>query len=183
MQGSNARNNTHNDPSSILGTHPPRLPRFSTRHQKKGSFFGDFDSMWCKSSISWYNDVTMMLQWWYNDNPGVECGKEGSQLCLYSLAGAKWEIIAAGGTLHRLESIHTANTDRKGLWPVKCSIWSDQNSEYSLFQGRQEKYIAIGLNKQKLKQNFNSTNTVEDKERHCIIYPLLKLYNIYRSTL
>ena len=125
-------------PPSSGPTHPD-YPDFPPGIRKKGSFFGDFDSMWCKSSISWYNDVTMMIQWWYKDNPSVECGKEGSQLCLYSLAGAKWEIIAAGGTLHRLESIHTANTDRKGLWPVKCSIWSYQNSEYSLFQGRQEK--------------------------------------------
>ena len=121
-------------PPSSGPTHPD-YPDFPHGIRKKAAFSVTLTP--CDVSRRYLD--TMMLQWWYNDNPGVECGKEGSQLCLYSLAGAKWEIIAAGGTLHRLESIHTANTDRKGLRPVKCSIWSDQNSEYSLFQGRQEK--------------------------------------------
>ena len=104
------------------------------RREEKRQLGGDFDSM--------MEVVTVLIQRWYNDNPGVECGKGGesvvSILCLYSLAGAKWEIIAAGGTLHRLESIYTANTDRKGCGQLRVLfdlIKTQIILLYRLFQG------------------------------------------------
>ena len=110
-------------PSSIFRTHPPRLPRFSTRphhgniRPEQGRKQAAWRWLWLHDGSSHCLD-TMMLQWMITPVWTLECGKGGesvvSMVCLYSLAGAKWEIIAAGGTLHRLESIHTANTDRKG---------------------------------------------------------------------
>ena len=129
-------------PPSSGPTHPdyqdfppgPTMGTSGQRREENRQLGGDFDSM--------MEVVTVLIQWCYNDNPGVECGKGGesvvSIVCLYSLAGAKWEIIAAGGTLHRLESIHTANTDRKGCGQLRVLfdlIKTQIILLYSLFQG------------------------------------------------